>query len=132
MKLPHSQIMELAKLSMDNSNQKVHIIGNLPFNVATPLLIQWLQMLHRREGLFGNAEVWMTLMFQKEVAQRICAPINTAERGRLSVIAQTLCHTHIPYIVPSTAFLPKPKVRRLPCYRTWHTPLSATLIILCE
>jgi 16S rRNA A1518/A1519 N6-dimethyltransferase RsmA/KsgA/DIM1 with predicted DNA glycosylase/AP lyase activity len=109
--MSQSRVLELANLAKNDPSQRVHIIGNLPFNVATPLLIQWLQLLHRREGLFGNANVWMTLMFQKEVAQRICAPINTSERGRLAVIAQTLCQAHIPYVVPSTAFLPKPKVR---------------------
>lgn len=110
LKMPQNKILELANLVANEPSQRVHIVGNLPFNVATPLLIQWLQQLNRKEGLFGNADVWMTLMFQKEVAQRICAPINTSERGRLAVIAQTLCKAQIPYVVPSTAFLPKPKV----------------------
>jgi dimethyladenosine transferase 1 len=116
--MSQSRVLELANLAKNDPSQRVHIIGNLPFNVATPLLIQWLQLLHRREGLFGNANVWMTLMFQKEVAQRICAPINTSERGRLAVIAQTLCQAHIPYVVPSTAFLPKPKVRSVDSVNT--------------
>jgi dimethyladenosine transferase 1 len=110
MKVPHSDILKLADITGADPQRRIHIVGNLPFNVATPLLIQWLQLLHQRKGLFGAGEVWMTLMFQKEVAQRICAPMNTPDRGRLSVIAQTLCNASIPYIIPSSAFLPKPKV----------------------
>lgn len=112
MKTPHSDILDLAGLPLNEPNRRIHIVGNLPFNVATPLLIQWLHLLHKKEGLFGSADVWMTLMFQKEVAQRICAPVSTAHRGRLSVITQTLCSAHIPYMIPSSAFLPRPKVWR--------------------
>lgn len=110
MKTPHSDILDLAGLPLNEPNRRIHIVGNLPFNVATPLLIQWLHLLHKKEGLFGSADVWMTLMFQKEVAQRICAPVSTAHRGRLSVITQTLCSAHIPYMIPSSAFLPRPMV----------------------
>jgi dimethyladenosine transferase 1 len=46
----------------------IHIIGNLPFNIASPLLLQWLHQTASREGLFGTSkDVWLTLMFQKEV-----------------------------------------------------------------
>ncbi|KAI8579498.1 hypothetical protein K450DRAFT_242382 [Umbelopsis ramanniana AG] len=110
MKVPHSDILQLAGIHRVDPLKRIHIVGNLPFNVATPLLIQWLHLLQQRKGLFGAAEVWMTLMFQKEVAQRICAPVNTPDRGRLSVITQTLCSANIPYLIPSSAFLPKPKV----------------------
>jgi dimethyladenosine transferase 1 len=46
----------------------MHIMGNLPFNVASPLLLQWLHQQAGQKGLFGiGGDVWMTLMFQKEV-----------------------------------------------------------------
>lgn len=50
------------------SDEVIHIMGNLPFNVASPLLLQWLHQQAAREGLFGiGNDIWMTLMFQKEV-----------------------------------------------------------------
>jgi dimethyladenosine transferase 1, mitochondrial len=122
MKVPHSDILKLAGIDCVNPLKRIHIVGNLPFNVATPLLIQWLHLLQQRNGLFGSAEVWMTLMFQKEVAQRICAPVNTSDRGRLSVITQTLCSANIPYVIPSSAFLPKPKVRENNSLRRISSP----------
>lgn len=79
-----------------------HIIANLPYNVATPLLIGWL----RQAGLFHA----MTLMFQQEVAERICAAPDTPAYGRLSVLAQWLCTTELAMRLPPAAFVPPPKV----------------------
>lgn len=78
------------------------IVANLPYNVATPLLIRWL----RRAGSFQA----MTLMFQQEVAERICAEPDTPAYGRLSVLAQWLCATEIVMRLPPAAFVPPPKV----------------------
>lgn len=78
------------------------IVANLPYNVATPLLIGW----------FGKADAIesMTLMFQKEVAQRIVAAPGTAAYGRLSVLAQWRCAVATAIAVPARAFTPPPKV----------------------
>lgn len=56
-------------LPKEDASGPLHIMGNLPFNVASPLLIQWLHQSAAREGLFKLGDVWMTLMFQKEVGE---------------------------------------------------------------
>ncbi|KAI9494391.1 S-adenosyl-L-methionine-dependent methyltransferase [Zychaea mexicana] len=92
-------------------HEPLHIMGNLPFNVASPLLMQWLHQSAGRQGLFGlENDVWMTLMFQKEVGERLSAKPSTEHRGRLSVMAQSLCQVKTVYAVPSTVFVPRPKV----------------------
>lgn len=78
------------------------IVANLPYNVATPLLIQWLKNIHEIEG--------MTLMFQKEVADRLTAVPRTKAYGRLSVMSQWLCYVHQEFNVAKEAFTPPPKV----------------------
>jgi 16S rRNA (adenine1518-N6/adenine1519-N6)-dimethyltransferase len=78
------------------------IVANLPYNVATPLLIAWL----RQAAAFER----MTLMFQQEVAERICAAPDTSAYGRLSVLAQWICEVDLKLRIPPTAFVPPPKV----------------------
>ena len=85
--------------------QPVQIIANLPYNIGTELLVRWL-----------NSTTWpsfwqsMTLMFQKEVANRIVASPGSKAYGRLSVMAQWRCNTKIAFNIPATAFTPPPKV----------------------
>ena len=78
------------------------IVANLPYNVATPLLIGWLR----------QAASWerMTLMFQLEVAERIAAAPDTEAYGRLAVLAQWTCETEFLMRIPREAFTPPPKV----------------------
>jgi 16S rRNA (adenine1518-N6/adenine1519-N6)-dimethyltransferase len=78
------------------------IISNLPYNVGTPLLIKWL-----RAGAWRGP---MTLMFQLEVAERICAAPGSSAYGRLSVIAQSRSRPRLAMRVPASAFTPPPKV----------------------
>ena len=78
------------------------IIANLPYNVATPLLIGWLRTAAAYER--------MVLMFQLEVAQRICAEPGSDAYGRLSVLAQWTCTAHLGLRIPPAAFTPPPKV----------------------
>ncbi|MEZ5954589.1 MAG: 16S rRNA (adenine(1518)-N(6)/adenine(1519)-N(6))-dimethyltransferase RsmA [Hyphomonas sp.] len=78
------------------------IVANLPYNVGTVLLIDWLK-----------AGAWrgeMALMFQKEVAQRICAAPDTEHYGRLAVLAHAITKPHIAFTLPPGAFKPPPKV----------------------
>ncbi len=82
------------------------IVANLPYNIATPLLINWLKQIRNDSNAYRS----MTLMFQKEVADRICAAPNTKAYGRLAVIAQWLCDVHVVYDLPPSAFTPPPKV----------------------
>lgn len=83
------------------------IVANLPYNVGTLMLIHWLDDIAR---LGGDTYVSLTLMFQKEVAERITAVPNTKDYGRLSVMAQWLCETQPCFILPASAFTPPPKI----------------------
>jgi 16S rRNA (adenine1518-N6/adenine1519-N6)-dimethyltransferase len=78
------------------------VVANLPYNIATPLLIGWLRQARAFERL--------TLMFQQEVAERICAMAGSAAYGRLSILAQWICRTGLLLRIPPTAFVPPPKV----------------------
>lgn len=83
----------------------VKIVANLPYNVGTELLIRWL-----------TPPVWppvwssLTLMFQKEVAERIVAKPRTDHYGRLALMAQWRCNAAIVMTLPPEAFTPAPKV----------------------
>ncbi|KAG0377838.1 Dimethyladenosine transferase 1, mitochondrial [Mortierella sp. AD032] len=97
--------------AIDPNNSTIRLLGNLPFGIASPLLIQWLKMMALQQGIFhANNRVTMTLMFQKEVAERIVAPPNHPQRSRLSVMAQALCDVKLAYKLPAGVFVPKPKV----------------------
>jgi 16S rRNA (adenine1518-N6/adenine1519-N6)-dimethyltransferase len=80
----------------------IRLVANLPFNVATPLLVGWLAQAERFRA--------MTLMFQKEVADRLAARPGTKAYGRLSVIAQWRCAVRRLFDVPPRAFVPPPAV----------------------
>ena len=86
----------------DMGVQPRRIIANLPYNIATSLLTSWLA--------HANAFESMTLMFQREVAERIIATPGTAAYGRLSVICQWLADCEILFDIPPEAFFPAPKV----------------------
>jgi len=81
---------------------RAHLVSNLPYNVGTALLIKWLT------GPWTPAS--LTLMFQKEVADRIAAPPGASAYGRLAVIAQATCDARVVMDVPARAFTPPPKV----------------------
>jgi 16S rRNA (adenine1518-N6/adenine1519-N6)-dimethyltransferase len=78
------------------------VIANLPYNIATPLLIGWLRQAAEFERL--------TLMFQQEVAERICAAADTTAYGRLSVLCQWVCDAGLLLRLPPAAFVPPPQV----------------------
>jgi 16S rRNA (adenine1518-N6/adenine1519-N6)-dimethyltransferase len=78
------------------------IVANLPYNVATALLIRWLHA--------ADAIAEMVLMFQKEVVDRLVAPPRTKDYGRLSVLAQHVCEVRRLFEVPPAAFVPPPRV----------------------
>ncbi|WP_169544953.1 16S rRNA (adenine(1518)-N(6)/adenine(1519)-N(6))-dimethyltransferase RsmA [Sneathiella aquimaris] len=82
--------------------ERAHIIANLPYNVATPLLIKWLKNRHQFKS--------MTLMFQKEVGDRITASPGSKAYGRLSIISQWLCTVSKQFDISPKAFTPPPKV----------------------
>jgi 16S rRNA (adenine1518-N6/adenine1519-N6)-dimethyltransferase len=84
---------------------RAKIVANLPYNIATQLLIDWL-----------TTEPWppwydmMVLMFQREVAERIVAHANEAAYGRLAVLANWRAETKILFDISPSAFVPQPKV----------------------
>jgi 16S rRNA (adenine1518-N6/adenine1519-N6)-dimethyltransferase len=86
--------------------QKRIIVANLPYNIATPLTIGWLRQLRGTPGIYSS----MTLMFQREVADRLTAPPGGKTYGRLSVMAQWLCTVKRLFDLPPGAFTPPPKV----------------------
>jgi 16S rRNA (adenine1518-N6/adenine1519-N6)-dimethyltransferase len=81
------------------------IVANLPYNIATPLLVMWM-----------SAEPWppwydaAILMFQREVAERIVATPGTKNYGRLSILVQWRCEARILFDIHPSAFVPPPKV----------------------
>jgi 16S rRNA (adenine1518-N6/adenine1519-N6)-dimethyltransferase len=83
----------------------VRVVANLPYNIGTELLVRWL-----------TPPAWppfwqsLTLMFQKEVAERVTARSGSAAYGRLAVLAQWRCRTRIVLRLPPAAFVPPPKV----------------------
>ncbi|WP_299864748.1 16S rRNA (adenine(1518)-N(6)/adenine(1519)-N(6))-dimethyltransferase RsmA [uncultured Hoeflea sp.] len=103
------EVVEGDALSVDlaalagGSNAK--IVANLPYNVGTQLLINWLTA-DPVEPFWQS----MTLMFQKEVGQRIVAEAGSSHYGRLGVLAGWLTHSDILFDVPPQAFTPPPKV----------------------
>ncbi len=81
---------------------KLHLIGNLPYNISTPLMFYLLQSaIHIEEMYF---------MLQKEVVDRICAHPGSKKYGRLSVMMQYYCQVEQLFDVPPESFSPKPKV----------------------
>ena len=92
--------LEIDTASLGNGPRR--IVANLPYNVATPLLFAWLAKLKDFESL--------TLMFQKEVAERITAQPNTKAYGRLAVMTQWVGEPKRLFDIPAQAFTPPPKV----------------------
>lgn len=88
----------------------IHLIGNLPFNVATPLIIKWLHAVSEKKSAWRYGRVSMTLTFQKEVAERMVAPILSPQRCRLSIMCQNWCRVEHKFTIPGKAFVPKPEV----------------------
>ncbi|XP_054006377.1 dimethyladenosine transferase 1, mitochondrial [Hylaeus anthracinus] len=111
MKVNMNNIFPTTKMkSWEDTIPRICIIGNLPFNVSTPLIIKWIHAISERRGPWAFGRTKMTLTFQKEVAERIVAKPLEAQRCRLSVMAQAWTHPVLHFTIPGTAFLPKPKV----------------------
>lgn len=98
------------KLDWFDLTPPVHLIGNLPFSVSTPLIVQWLHAISEKRSAWSYGRTSMTLTFQKEVAERIVAPILNPQRCRLSVMCQFWCDVQYNFTIPGKAFVPKPNV----------------------
>uniref|UniRef100_A0A2M4BSP9 rRNA adenine N(6)-methyltransferase n=1 Tax=Anopheles marajoara TaxID=58244 RepID=A0A2M4BSP9_9DIPT len=95
---------------MDPVPAPVHLIGNLPFAISTRLLINWLRDMSLRTGAWHYGRASLTLTFQKEVAERIVAPILSDQRCRLSVMNQIWSKPDLRFMISGRAFVPKPEV----------------------
>ncbi len=101
------------------AGQGAHIVANLPYNIGTALLTGWM-----------GGEAWppwwasLTLMFQKEVAERLVAAPGGGAYGRLSVLAQWRTTAKIAFTVPPRAFVPSPKVESAVVHLVPMPPLS--------
>ena len=90
---------------LEHLTPPIAVVANLPYNVGTELLVRWL-----------TPKVWppfwqsLTLMFQKEVAERLVAAPGSKNYGRLSIITQWLCDVRFEFNVSNQAFTPPPKV----------------------
>lgn len=82
--------------------QPVKMIANLPYNISVALFLKWLNNVN----FFTN----LTLIFQKEVAERITAKPNSKDYGYLSIISQLLCDVKVEFDLDPQEFFPKPKV----------------------
>jgi 16S rRNA (adenine1518-N6/adenine1519-N6)-dimethyltransferase len=100
--------------------KKIRIVGNLPYNISSPLLFH---LLNYRENIID-----MTFMLQKEVVERIVAPPGTKTYGRLSVVIQAFFDTELMFIVPKESFDPQPKIESAILYlKAKTTPLVKEL-----
>ncbi len=104
---PHLNIHQADALTfnfqaLQNQQEKLRIIGNLPYNITTPLLFHLLDQSECIQDMF--------FMLQREVVERICAQPGTKRYGRLSIMVQYRCQAELLFIVPPEAFDPIPKV----------------------
>ncbi len=86
----------------EKSSAPRNIVSNLPYNISVPLLTGWLKQIENFSSL--------TLMFQKEVADRICAPTNCKDYGRISVLSQLQCRVERLFELNPNCFVPAPKI----------------------
>ena len=88
------------------SQDKLIVYGNLPYNISTEILCKWIINLNNNNFWFQN----LILMFQKEVAERIIANVNTSNYGRLAILAQWKLNIKKICDIKPYSFSPKPKV----------------------
>lgn len=95
---------DILKYELDNlpSSKRIRVVGNLPYNISTPLMFHLMKSVERIQD--------MHFMVQKEVALRIVAPENSREYGRLSVMMQYFCRCRYLFDVAPGCFTPPPRV----------------------
>lgn len=94
----------------DEDVPDIRMIGNLPFNVSTPLLIQLISGMANRTHIFNYGRVPCTFTFQHEVAHRMIAAPGDKERSRLSIFCQNWARINYDFTIPGGAFMPSPDV----------------------
>ncbi|HTM63911.1 MAG TPA: 16S rRNA (adenine(1518)-N(6)/adenine(1519)-N(6))-dimethyltransferase RsmA [Gammaproteobacteria bacterium] len=109
---------------LHRAGRMLRVFGNLPYNISTPLLFHLLE--------YAPIISDMVFMLQKEVAERLAAPADTDNYGRLSVMVQYHCKVDLLFDVPPSAFFPPPKVqssivRLIPYRELPHTAIDYNL-----
>ena len=101
-------------------SEKLRIVGNLPYNISSPLLFHLLS--------YKDNIIDMTFMLQKEVVERIVASPGSKSYGRLSVVIQAFFDAELMFIVPKNSFDPQPKIESAILYlKTKSIPLVQNL-----
>ena len=101
-------------------SKKLRIVGNLPYNISSPLLFHLLS--------YKDNIIDMTFMLQKEVVERIVASPGSKSYGRLSVVMQAFFDAELMFVVPKDSFDPQPKIESAILYlKTKSTPLVQNL-----
>ncbi|KAL0270624.1 UNVERIFIED_CONTAM: hypothetical protein PYX00_007972 [Menopon gallinae] len=102
----------------------IQLIGNLPFDISTTLIVQWAKDISLRRNVWSMGRVKMTLAFQKEVGERLVAPILSRQRCRLSVMLQNYCSIKHNFDIPRNCFKPTPDVdASVISFIPWITPV---------
>ena len=102
----------------EGSPKKLRLVGNLPYNISTPLIFHLLENVNIIED--------MHFMLQKEVVERMTAAPGSKIYGRLSILVQYLCHAEQLFIVPPGSFNPAPKVESAIILLIPRTDMSKT------
>lgn len=97
-----ADVLEFNFASLIQNNEKLRVIGNLPYNISTPLLFKLFAQLPLISDMY--------FMLQKEVVLRLTAPVGDPVYGRLSVMAQYFCDCELLFNVSANSFSPPPKV----------------------
>ena len=109
--------------------EPIQVVANLPFNIATNLIFKWLESTPPLSAI--------TIMIQKEVANRLCAQPGNSAYGRLTLMVNLLAETEFLFDVPANAFVPRPKVissmvqvlpRKKPLFKTNKSALQKVLV----
>jgi 16S rRNA (adenine1518-N6/adenine1519-N6)-dimethyltransferase len=102
LKMDFAALLDDANHSASKNSQKLRVVGNLPYNISTPLIFHLLESAQFIQD--------MHFMLQNEVVQRITAGPDSKTYGRLSIMVQYYCDTEYLFFVPPGAFSPPPKV----------------------
>lgn len=105
----HFSLVEILQMYQDNNKDNYHnltkkltIISNLPYNIGTTLVMNWIGQTDEIEEI--------VVMLQKEVVDRFCAKQSTKDYGKISVLTQSVCNTKKLFDVSQKCFIPMPKV----------------------
>ena len=127
LKVIYADALELSLVEL--GKEPIQIVANLPYNIATNLIFKWLESTPPLSAI--------TIMIQKEVANRLCAQPGSSAYGRLTLMINLLAETDFLFDVPASAFIPKPKVissmvqvlpRKKPLFKTDKFALQKVLI----